>query len=111
MKMYLRLAAFVVLFTAAQPALADQINGNWCSPDGQSMTVDGPRVVTPGGHTVTANYDRHHVDYRIPEGEPSSGDRFSADQLNHEQISVSIIRASDGQAGKAVIWTPCKPIS
>lgn len=111
MKVYLSLAAIIILVAATQPALADQIDGNWCSPDGQSISVDGPNVVTPGGSKISANYDRHHVDFQIPEGEPHSGDRFSADQLNDDQISVSITRARDARAGKAVIWTPCRPIS
>jgi hypothetical protein len=111
MKGCLPLTATVILITTAQPSLADRIDGDWCSPRGQSISVNGPNVVTPGGQTVVANYDRHHVDFEIPEGEPSSGDRFSADQLNHEEISVSIVPARDARTGKAVIWTLCKPIS
>lgn len=111
MKAYPLLAATVILIAATQPALADRIDGNWCSPKGQSISVDGPKVITPGGNAVTANYDRHHVDFEIPKGEKNSGDRFSADQLNDDEISVSIIPASGEGSSKAVIWMPCKPIS
>lgn len=111
MKPYVPLAAALIVIATVQPSLADRIDGNWCSPEGRSISVDGPNVVTPGGRTITANYNRHHVDFEIPKGEPDSGNRFSADQLNDEEISVSIIRAGDAGADKAVIWRQCKPIS
>ena len=99
------------LFLTTQPALADKIDGNWCSAKGKSISVDGSNVVTPGGRSIVANYTRHHVDFIIPEGEAGAGDTFSADQLNHEEISVSIIPQSGTDKGQAEIWTVCKPIS
>jgi hypothetical protein len=101
--------AFLVMFTS--PGHADRIDGNWCSPKGQTITVDGQMVTSPGGKPVIANYDRHHVDFDIPEGEANAGHRFSANQLNDDEISVSI-RSPSGQInGKPEIWRQCKPIS
>src|SRR3954449_5542598 len=30
-------------------ALADAIDGNWCSADGHQMTINGDDITTPGG--------------------------------------------------------------
>lgn len=110
---YLRYATFALILVIGLcgPAYGDQIDGRWCSPKGLSIEVDGAKVTTPGGNTVVANYDRHHIDYEIPVGEPNAGGRFSADQLNDEEISVTILSKSGEATGNAEIWTPCKPIS
>ncbi len=100
-----------ILLLSTQAALADRIDGNWCSAEGKSISVDGPRVTTARGTPVDANYNRHHVDYIIPTGEPDEGNHFQADQLNDDQIRVVIVRLPGGDAKPAEIWTPCKPVS
>ena len=62
-KMLLLVPCFLVALCSN--ALADQIDGSWCSLDGKSISVDGPQVTTPGGKNITANYNRHHVDFTI----------------------------------------------
>lgn len=101
--------AFLALIFSTSIAHADQIDGTWCSPKGESMTIEGSNVVTPGGNKITANYDRHHVDYALPEGEENAGARLSADQLNDDNISVTLIRG--GTAGAAVVWKRCEVVS
>lgn len=101
----------VMLAASTIGAAADQIDGTWCSPAGQTLSIDGTKVVTPGGNSVVARYDRHHIDYPIPEGEQGAGDRFSAEQLNDEQIRVTILNEAQSKSGAPEIWTPCKPIS
>ena len=91
------------------PAAADQINGNWCSPKGQTLSINGTHVITPAGNVVSANHERHHIDYQIPLGEPNAGDRFIADQLSDEKISVKIAKGKNTDEGTSEIWTPCKP--
>ncbi len=58
---------------AASPALADAIDGNWCRADGKRMSIDGPAIVTPGGHQITGDYTRHHFTYVVPAGETGAG--------------------------------------
>lgn len=101
----------VMLAASTIGAAADQIDGTWCSPSGQTLSIDGTKVVTPGGNSVVARYDRHHIDYLIPEGEQGAGDRFSADQMNDEQIRVTVLNRAQSKTGAPEIWTPCKPIS
>ena len=92
-----------------RPVFADQINGNWCSPSGQTLSINGADVITPAGNHVSANHDRHHIDYLIPAGEPNAGKQFSADQLSDEEISVKIVNGKAPAESKSEIWTPCKP--
>ncbi|MCP4933685.1 MAG: hypothetical protein GY927_05635 [bacterium] len=99
----------VLIGTINQPVFADQINGNWCSPSGKTLSIDGAQVTTPYGNSVTANHDRHHIDYEIPAGEPNAGGQFSANQLSDEEISVKIVKGKPPVEGKSEIWTPCKP--
>jgi len=92
-------------------AVADQIDGTWCSPSGSSMMIEGSQIMTPGGQAVTGRYNRHHVDYEVPQGEANAGSRFSADQLNDEEIRV-IVLGKDPAANKpSEIWTRCQVTS
>ncbi len=101
----------VVLVATTTFAAADQIDGTWCSPAGTSMTIEGSRIVTPGGKAITGRYNRHHVDYEVPEGEANAGSRVSADQLNDDEIRV-IVLGKDPSANKpSEIWTKCQVTS
>ncbi|MEO9874587.1 MAG: hypothetical protein ABJM26_13770 [Anderseniella sp.] len=104
------LILFMLLATTTI-AVADQIDGTWCSPSGASMTVEGTRIVTPGGNVVTGRYNRHHVDYEVPEGETDAGGRVSADQLNDEQIRVIVMGKDPAANAPSEIWTKCQVTS
>lgn len=103
--------AMVLLIGSTANALADKIDGTWCSPSGKSISIEGVRVTTPSGRTVIARYNRHHIDYEIPEGEPNAGDLFTADQLNEQQVRVSVVGEGKSDTDAPEIWTPCKQIS
>jgi hypothetical protein len=111
MKLKFVLLTAALITASTQNALADRIDGTWCSPDGKSVSIDGCNVVTSRGNAVDANYNRHHIDYIVPAGEPDEGSLFRADQLNDNQISVVLISADGGSKGNPEIWTPCKPVS
>jgi len=101
----------VVLLATTTLAAADQIDGTWCSPSGSSMTIEGSRIVTPGGQSVTGRYNRHHVDYQVPEGEPGAGSRASADQLNDDEIRVVMPGGDQSASQPGEIWTKCQVTS
>ena len=93
-------------------AHADQIDGKWCSLDGKSLNVNFTDVTTPGGNKVKANYNRHHIDFIIPAGEEDEGSKFGADQMNDNQIRVTITEA-DGESRPPNIWAAqkCKDVT
>jgi hypothetical protein len=111
MKLKLVLVTAAFISASKQAAVADRIDGTWCSPEGKSVSIVGPNVVTSRGTAVDANYNRHHIDYAIPAGEPDEGGTFRADQLNDNQIRVVLTGADGEPKGEAQIWTPCKPVS
>ena len=80
--------AAVLLLAAPDVALADAIDGNWCSADGQHMTIHGDDITTPGGTQIKGNYDRHAFDYVVPAGEAGSGETVNI-LLRSEYLAVS----------------------
>lgn len=104
--MQFRAIVVMVLITLASPAGADAIPGDWCPPDGgRTLQITTSGDVTFAGKPVKAKVTQHNADFVIPDGETDVGARFSATQLNDNEIRVTI-------AGRAPeIWTPCKPIS
>ena len=69
----LTMAAALVL-AAPTAAFADAIDGDWCSADGQHMTINGDDITTPGGKAIKGNYTRHAFDYVVPADEAGSGE-------------------------------------
>ena len=68
------LMSFTAIFWT-MPATADQIDGEWCSDDGQTLTINGPKIVIPSGKNIEGNYARHGFTYTGPEGDPEMGQK------------------------------------
>lgn len=83
-----RLLLAALLCAASSAARADAIDGDWCSTDGQHMTIRGPDITTPGGAAIKGNYDRHGFDYVVPAGEAGAGESVSI-LLRGEYLAVS----------------------
>ncbi|MHA1536516.1 MAG: hypothetical protein ACTSUD_03085 [Alphaproteobacteria bacterium] len=102
----LLIACFAVAATMqAGPARADAIDGNWCSPGGKHISIDGPRIVTPGGTKMKGEYGRHGFRYVVPPREKPAGARVEMRQIDEDSISVTIGK------GQARIWRRCKTVS
>ncbi|MDP7604625.1 MAG: NAD(P)-binding protein [Alphaproteobacteria bacterium] len=67
---------------------ARHIDGSWCFKDGRHMTIDGPKIRTPGGTRISGIYDRHAFSYVVPKGEPGAGGTTEMYQVNDEVIRV-----------------------
>ncbi|MGL4496934.1 MAG: hypothetical protein ACRCXM_16265 [Beijerinckiaceae bacterium] len=97
-----RVMIFTMLF--AMPALADAIDGDWCSPEGRkSISIEGPKVRTPGGATITGSYGRHDFSFVAPAGDPSPGTRVDMRLMGEQSV-----RVTEGDAAPA-IWRRCPP--
>lgn len=84
-------AVALVLSMYGSAALADAIDGDWCSTvTQQHVRIAGPKVTTPAGRQMTGDYSRHAFRYVVPEGEEGAGGDFSMQLLNEEQARVSI---------------------
>lgn len=91
---------------ASSPALADAIDGDWCSTtEVKQFRIEGPKIVTPAGTRTTGNYSRHAFVYVVPDGDPGAGESIAMTLLNEEEVRVF--------AGKAApeTWRRCELIS
>ena len=95
---------------APSPARADAIDGDWCR-DGASFRIRGPSIVTPGGNSITGDYDRHGFRYTVPSGERYGGSEITMSLLNDDMV---VLKRRDG-ATKAEMepetWRRCKVTS
>ena len=103
--------AALALIVIVSPALADKIDGTWCSPAGKTMTIMGRRITTPGGNRLIGNYTRHTFNYDIPADEPGAGGRVWAEQLNEQTIAVTNYAGEEREAGPRELWSRCEAVS
>ena len=97
------------LTLAAAPAMADRIDGNWCFTKGRilSLSIDGPRIVTPGGRKMQGIYDRHGFQYTAPKGEMGDGQIVTMNQIDDDRMHL-VIGGRPGDDKKAQLWRRCK---
>ncbi len=105
MRAFLTMAAVGGLLTlAATPALADRIDGNWCSGKGTRIAINGARITTPAGNLLTGNYTRHAFSYVAPQGDMGDGQTVLMRLLSDEYVQIQA-----GATAKAETWQRCNP--
>ncbi len=98
-------AAGLALFAslAACGARADAIDGHWCSARGLMLSIDGPRMVTPGGARIEGDYSRHGFVHVVPAAEPGGGQKavltLAGDRLLQRRVGE----------GEPEPWRRCAP--
>jgi hypothetical protein len=80
----------LLTMAGVQPAIADAIDGNWCSDDGRRMSITGPSIVTPGGTRTQGSYTRHSFVYTVPASEPESGQEVSMRLMSEIAVQVRV---------------------
>lgn len=100
----------IALVTLSAPALADQIDGDWCH-DGRHLHIDGPQIKTPGGNVIAGDYTRHGFVYVVPDGEENAGATVAMRQLNDEMVRVATTSAAGQAIGDEVTWNRCQVTS
>lgn len=104
--------ALMLLFlcVGTAPALADKIDGDWCSADGQRLHIDGPRIITPGGTAMAGLYERHFFSYTVPVPEKHAGSRIQMSQQDEETMFLRR-ETGGGSIGKVETWRRCEATS
>jgi len=100
------LLAAAVIGLGACIARADAIDGEWCL-GASHFAIDGPKIRTPGGNTISGNYSRHGFRYVAPAGEADAGAEIVMILLNEETVQLSRNPGSP----KPEIWRRCKVTS
>ncbi len=93
-----------LLVLTATPALADRIDGDWCSGKGARIAINGARITTPAGNLLTGNYTRHAFSYVAPQGDMGDGQTVLMRLLSDEYVQVQA-----GGAAKVETWQRCNP--
>ncbi len=99
--------AFGAAMLLATPALADSIDGNWCSADGQHILIKGKNAVTPSGVHLEGEYNRHFFSYVAPPAEPDAGAKILMRLAGETRVYVSV----DGKGGEPQEWRRCEEVS
>ncbi len=77
-----------VLIAVGADAHADAIDGNWCAGDGKVMTIEGSRIVTPGGTPATGDYSRHAFAYTVPASDSGAGAEIRLILVDEDTVRV-----------------------
>ena len=94
----------VLATLSASPALADAIDGHWCTVGGdRRLQIEGPSIVTPGGRRLQGTYDRHHFTYLAPQADMGAGQTVNMSLLGEMAVQIQI-----GEAA-AEVWNRCGP--
>lgn len=104
-RLLLPLALLVSL--PAGVARADAIDGDWCSADGQRMSIRGDNIIVPSGKQILGNYSRHAFDYVIPNGDGGAGDTVNI-ILRNEYLAFS---RQGANGDRPTEWRRCKDLN
>ncbi len=94
------------LYLGSGAARADVIDGEWCLGVNH-FAIQGPDIVTPGGHQIKGNYWRHGFAYIVPADETDAGREIDMRLLNEETVELT----RKGQTSSPETWHRCKPTS
>jgi hypothetical protein len=100
----------ISVLSSATAVRADQIDGEWCRAN-RSLSIDGPRMVTPGGQKIRGEYHRHGFHYIAPDGEHDAGSDITISQLSDDEMQL--VRKAPGKPkpGPAASWHRCRVTS
>lgn len=101
--------SFLALALLTGPARADAIDGDWCSEDGRSLTIDGSAIRIPSGARTTGEYARHMFRYVGPSGDPEAGHDIRMRIYSDDDMRLE--RFIDGVGQPEEQWRRCKPIA
>ncbi len=97
----------LAIFTAPSPALADAIDGAWCSPEGKHLKIAGRKITTPGGALLDGDYSRHAFSWVAPASEPGGGDTIYMQLMNE---TTALVRQGTPVAQPST-WKRCEATS
>jgi len=104
MKFRTVLAAAAIL-AVPSTAFADAIDGHWCHKDGRRLSINGPKITTPGGKKMTGDYDRHGFIYVIPSKEPGAGKKAFMNLI--DEYTVILRTGPDSPKAVKETWKRC----
>jgi hypothetical protein len=101
--------ALAVIATGTAPALADAIDGDWCSINGSHLRIEGPRIELAPGQVLEGTYDRHAFSYIAPANDPEAGTEIVFVLRSEEEMRR--VRKPDAMPEHEDIWRRCSATS
>jgi hypothetical protein len=107
----MRLASliFSALLAGTAPALADAIDGDWCSMNGGHLRIEGPRIELAPGQILEGVYNRHAFSYVAPASDPEAGAEIQFMLRSEEEMRR--VRQPDAKPEHEDIWRRCSATS
>ena len=104
MQNYILGVVALAAISISNPASADAIDGDWChAASGKHLRIDGPAITTPGGNTITGDYDRPGFRYFIPAPEHPVDKAVTMSVIGDDNMQLT-----GGVAGSSVQdWQRC----
>jgi len=97
----------ILLIIEVGAAHADGLDGIWCSPDGQRITVDGLDVITPGGQRTTGVYGKFDFSYPVPENERDAGAVIWMALVDENTARMSTVSKEQREPPPHGLWKRC----
>lgn len=92
----------ITLLAFPIPALADSIDGKWCSEDGRRIEINGSAGIWGRSLSISGDYFRYTYLFQMPSGEPEAGQKVEMRFRRSDQSIV--VRIGEGE-GK--VWRKC----
>lgn len=99
----------IAALATVPPAHADALDGDWCSPSGQSLRIEGPSIRLPSGLTIEGHYHRHTFDYQAPANDPDAGQLVHIQQIDEQMMHLR--RIGTGVPAEPELWRRCNVTS
>lgn len=93
----------VALLACTTPALADSIDGKWCSEDGRRIDISGSSGIWGKGVSLKGDYFRYTFLFEMPAGEPDAGQKVEMRLRRADQ--KMLVRIGDGDTK---VWQKCQ---
>lgn len=107
MKLKFFILCLFVVSMGGGPAVAEGLDGHWCSPDGQRITVDGPNVITPGGQKTIGAYSNENFYFKLPEKEWHAGSVIWMELKSESTVRVSTVSKNQNGPPPHGLWKKC----
>jgi hypothetical protein len=101
--------ALAVFLAATSPALADAIDGDWCSMNGGHLRIEGPRIELAPGQILEGVYNRHAFSYVAPANDPEAGTKIQFVLRSEEEMRR--VRQPNAMPEHEDIWRRCSATS
>ena len=87
------------------------LDGQWCSGDGRTISVNGAAVVAANGLTATAVYSEKALSFTEPRADGREGPQIWMEPKGPDHVRVSTVSALQKEPPPHDLWARCRSTS